>query len=382
MTRNQHRRFWARAGLLLGAATLLGVLFASRTYVLYSFYPERSISLSEALIPALGDWYLWALVAPAMFWLVGRVPIDPSRWARSAMVYVAAGVVIATVKFFMDYAASHLVLENPLSLALPSFIYRFYAHFMTYWVIIAVAHAIEYNRKYRDRQLRASQLEARLAQVQLQVLRMQLQPHFLFNTLHAISTLMHRDVDAADRMLVQLSDLLRLTIDKIGVHEVSLKEELEFLRSYLEIEQTRFQDRLTIQLDIEPATLDARVPNLILQPIVENSIRHGVAPRSEPGRIQVRSTREDGTLHLMVRDNGPGLSRAEAAEDGHHEGLGLANIRARLIQRYGDDARLVLENHPEGGLVATLSIPFRVDGDQSESLEPTEMTDQATDESS
>ncbi|NIR42441.1 MAG: histidine kinase [Gemmatimonadetes bacterium] len=346
------------AAFVLLAATVLGLLFASRTYITSTFYPDRGIGFGEALVPALADWYAWALLAPAMYWLVVRAPIEMAHLARRVALYLAAGAAIATVKFGLDYLVSALLLNNPISLSLPSFIYRFYANFMTYWVLIAVAHAIEYGRKYRDRRLRASQLEARLAQVQLEILRMQLQPHFLFNTLHAISTLMHRDVDAADRMLVQLGDLLRLTIDKIGVQEVSLKEELDFLRGYLEIEQTRFQDRLTVAIEIEPETLDARVPNLILQPIVENSIRHAVAPRSAAGRIEVRSRREDGRLHLSVRDDGPGIDDADAVRK---EGVGLSNIRARLEGWYGPDYDLALENHPDGGLVVTLSIPYRVD---------------------
>lgn len=356
------RRVLSTAALILVAATLLGLLFASRTYVISAFYPDRSIGIGEALLPALGDWYLWALLSPAMYWLVARGPIEMAHWPRSAAVYILAGVAIAALKYGLDYLASLLFSENPISLSLPSFIYRFYANFMTYWVIIAVVHAIEYGRKYRDRQLRASQLEAKLAQVQLEVLRMQLQPHFLFNTLHAISTLMHRDANAADRMLAQLGDLLRLTIDKIGIQEVSLKEELDFLRSYLEIEETRFQDRLTVTLEIEAETLDARVPNLILQPIVENSIRYAVAPRTASARVLVSSHRAAGRLHLSVRDDGPGIDEPEA---GPTEGIGLSNIRARLEQWYGPDHDLSFQNHPDGGLVVTLSIPYRVDGDDS-----------------
>ncbi len=192
---------------------------------------------------------------------------------------------------------------------------------------------------------------------------MQLQPHFLFNTLHAISTLMHRDVEAADRMLARLSDLLRLTVDKIGVHEVSLKEELEFLRSYLQIEQTRFQDRLTVRFDIEPETLDARVPNLILQPLVENAIRHGVVPRTSPGRIEVTARRWDGDLHLTVRDDGPGIPGGPPGSEGAgRNGLGLANVRARLTRRYGSAGRLELRNHPEGGLVVSVTFPYDTEG--------------------
>lgn len=349
-------RWLSRLVLLLGAATLLGLLFGSRTFVLYSFYPDRRTTLAEALLPSLTDWYLWALLAPALFWLVRRWPLEADRWSRALVIHVVAGAGIATIKWSLDLGVTRLAeWTSPMPVALPAFIFHFYANFITYWVIVAVAHAIDYGRRYRERQLRASRLEARLAQVQLEVLRMKLQPHFLFNTLHAISTLMHRDADAADRMLAQLGDLLRLTIERIGVHEVALKEELEFLRSYLEIEQTRFEDRLRVIIDAEPETLDAYVPNLILQPLVENSIRHGIAPRATPGNVEVRAERADGRLRLIVRDDGPGLSGDSGTV---REGLGLTNVRARLRQLYGAEQELRLANRPEGGLEVTLLIPF------------------------
>jgi signal transduction histidine kinase len=356
------RRSWAKwAFLLFGAATLLGVLFASRTYVLYSFYPDRAVTLGEALFPALTDVYVWALLVPAMYWLVARWPIGGASWPQALGIHLGSAALAAALKWALDFGVSQLAgWMQPMPLATPAFIFNFYANFISYWIIVAVLHAIDFGIKYRDRQVKASQLEAKLAQVQLQVLRMQLQPHFLFNTLHAISTLMHRDVDAADRMLAQLSDLLRLTIEKIGVHEVSLREELEFLRSYLKIEETRFQDRLSVEFNVDAETLDARVPNLILQPLVENSIRHGFTPRKGPGVVQVRATRNDGRLELVVRDNGPGISDGPEAPSG---GLGLANIRARLAQRYGAAHSLNLENHPSGGLVVTVSIPFQSDSD-------------------
>ena len=345
-----------RIVLLLAAATLLGLLFGSRTYVLYSFYPERRTTLVEALLPSLTDWYLWALLAPTMFWLARRWPLEADRWWRAATIHFVGGAGIATIKWGLDLGVTRLAgWMSPMPIALPSYVFQFYANFMTYWVIVAVAHAIDYGRRYRERQLRAAELEARLAQVQLEVLRMQLQPHFLFNTLHAISTLMHRDAEAADRMLAQLGDLLRLTIDRIGVHEVALKEELEFLRGYLQIEQTRFEDRLRVVIDAEPETLDARVPNLILQPLVENSIRHGIAPRATPGNVEVRAERVDGRLRLIVRDDGPGLASAGGTAP---EGLGLTNVRARLTQLYGAEHELRLADRPEGGLEVTLLIPF------------------------
>ena len=185
---------------------------------------------------------------------------------------------------------------------------------------------------------------------------MQLQPHFLFNTLNAVTTLMHRDVDAAERMLVRLSDLLRLTIEKIGVHDVSLGEEVEFLRSYLEIEETRFRERLSVSIDVASDIMDARVPHLILQPLVENSLRHGVEKRSASTRIEVRAVRGNGNLVLTVSDEGPGLP--DGFDPDKSGGMGLSNVRERLERLYGPEHALLLRNRPGGGVVATLSLPY------------------------
>jgi LytS/YehU family sensor histidine kinase len=246
---------------------------------------------------------------------------------------------------------------------------EFHFNVLTYCAILCISLALDYYRRYRERELRAYQLEARLAQAQLQVLKMQLHPHFLFNTLHAISTLMHRDVEAADRMIARLSDLLRISLETVGVQEVPLKQELELLEKYLEIEQTRFQERLGVKLEIEPETLDARVPNLILQPLVENAIRHGIIPRATPGLIEIHARRDNGTLQLEVRDNGRGLPAAE--EGTMKEGLGLSNTRARLKQLYGAEHRFSLCNNPAGGLVVSLTIPFSEESkvhDENQSL--------------
>ncbi len=188
---------------------------------------------------------------------------------------------------------------------------------------------------------------------------MQLHPHFLFNTLHAIWTLMHKDVETADRMLARLSDLLRITLENSGMQEVPLKQELAFLEPYLEIEQTRFGDRLSVQLDVEPDTLDALVPNLLLQPLVENAIRHGIAPRAAGGRIRISAKRENAKLRVQVRDNGAGIPESE--REVLKEGVGLTNTRARLQQLYGAGHRLELHNAVDGGLEVTLELPFRTD---------------------
>jgi LytS/YehU family sensor histidine kinase len=188
---------------------------------------------------------------------------------------------------------------------------------------------------------------------------MQLHPHFLFNTLHSISALVHKNADAADKMIARLGDFLRLTLENSGAQEVSLQEELEFLKCYLEMERIRFEDRLTVQMDIEPQALGARLPNLILQPIVENAIRHGISPRTSPGRIEIEARRLNGTLQVLVTDNGPGLPSDSNTGSIIKAGVGLANTQARLKQLYGNQHRLDLSNAASGGLTVILEIPFQ-----------------------
>jgi LytS/YehU family sensor histidine kinase len=209
---------------------------------------------------------------------------------------------------------------------------------------------VDYYRKFKDRELRATQLEARLAEAQLQVLRMQLQPHFLFNTLHAISALVHQDAEAADRMISRLAEFLRLTLDSVGVQEIELKGELESLDKYLEIEQVRFSDRLTVVRSIEPHTLDMLVPNLILQPLVENAVRHSIAPRSAGGRIEIRARREGNNLVIDVTDDGGGAVPL-------CEGVGLTNTRARLRQLYGEAQMVEIRAEQGTDFRVTLSLP-------------------------
>ncbi len=186
---------------------------------------------------------------------------------------------------------------------------------------------------------------------------MQLHPHFLFNTLHSISALVHKDPECADRMIARLGDFLRLTLENSGAQEVSLQKELEFLRCYLEIERVRFQDRLTTHMEIDSRALDTPVPNLILQPIVENALRHGIAPRSTPGRIEISAKRKNGSLRIEVQDNGPGISAISKPNGRLREGLGLANTRARLRQLYGAEHSFELSDAPGGGLLVALEIP-------------------------
>ncbi len=221
--------------------------------------------------------------------------------------------------------------------------------------VVALAHAVFYYREAQDRALNEANLETRLIEAQLTALQQQLQPHFLFNTLHAISTLMRRDVNLADQVLVRLSDLLRVTLELGGQRVVRLSREVEFIRSYLEIERMRIGDRLTLNIEIERGTLDCWVPTLILQPLVENAVKYGVAPYTGPGHIDIRAARQDDLLALTVADNGPGPVTENRVRPG---GIGLTNTRARLEHHFGDQGRLDLDRGP-GGFTARLTFPYR-----------------------
>jgi LytS/YehU family sensor histidine kinase len=228
----------------------------------------------------------------------------------------------------------------------------------TYAAVLGVATTLLYHQRVRERELRAAQLEAQLALAQVQALKMQVHPHFLFNTLHAITVLIREDPTAATRVVTRLGDLLRLTLSRATTTQVSFRHELEILTLYLEIERTRFHDRLVIEYDVQPATLGALVPDLILQPLVENAIRHGVSPNPGTGRIQVRSRREGDSLVLEILDNGAGLPSERPTD-----GIGLTTTRARLERLYGDRHQLTLATLPEGGCVARIRIPFELTSD-------------------
>jgi two-component system LytT family sensor kinase len=226
----------------------------------------------------------------------------------------------------------------------------------TYFCLVALGHAIAYWREAEERAVSAERLQTRLAEAQLQALQRQLQPHFLFNTLHTISGLMRSDVEAADLMIDRLSDLLRMSL-RSSAQEVSVKQELDILQSYLAIEETRFRDRLSVRIDIDPDVMDARVPHLLLQPLVENAVRHGIAPRARPGRIDLRVCRSGGHLQLEVQDSGDGLAPDKLLA--LNDGVGLGNTRARLGHLYGLDYRFFFENLPGGGFKVSVAIPFR-----------------------
>jgi two-component system, LytTR family, sensor kinase len=327
----------------------------------YVYYREKGGPVSwSSFAVSLSDYLVWAALTPLVVWAVWDRPIRRADWTRALPLHVAAGVVVCLAHVPISQLA-HLALARAFGETHPeglSFAWLFGAvvrNLFAYVDIVLVGHAIHFYREARDKDLRASQLDTTLAEARLQVLKMQLHPHFLFNTLHSISALVHKDPEAADRMIALLGDLLRHSMEN-GAQSVPLRQELELLDRYLEIEKTRLRDRLTIDLDVDPETLDGEVPNLILQPIVENAIRHGIARRSRPGRIELRASRQAGMLALQVRDDGPGLPDAV---DPVRAGIGLVNTQARLSELYGPRHRFEVRNRDDGGLEVTLAFPFR-----------------------
>jgi LytS/YehU family sensor histidine kinase len=312
------------------------------------------VTWGHALATSMTSALLWVPLTVMALRLADRYPLAREGLRRALAVHVAAAAAVCVVRAVAVVVLNPWVAWYP---TLPPFptvlVTSVQNNFFLYGLLTGVAHAVHYARKYRER-------ETQLVQARLDVLRAQLHPHFLFNTLNTISSLVHHDADAADRMIARLSALLRRTLDEAGTNEVPLREELAFLESYLEIEQARFEDRLGVSWEVDPSALDARVPPLILQPLVENAIRHGIAPRAAPGVVRISARRANGSLRLEVRDDGVGLRTAggtSRASGGR--GMGLRNTRARLAELYGADHALDLSAGTHGGAVLTMTIPFR-----------------------
>jgi hypothetical protein len=363
--------------LLLAFWTLVGLAFATQLHV-YTSRAKMPMTWANAMTWELSRWCLWAFLSPIIFYLYRKYPITQERKIQRIAFHLAASLGVSflhLILFFLLYWTQTQILQNlsfqksieeTLFTTLPElfrkhsatwipilhgcFTLTFHVSVLVYWGILLAYQGMESAR-------RASQLETQLALAQLGALKMQLQPHFLFNTLNSISALLHQDPEAADEMIGELGSFLRLTLKNPGAQEVSLAEELKFLKSYLEIERVRLQDRLTANFKVEEESLDARLPNLILQPIIENAIRYAVAPRTDPGRIDIHARRKNGRLEIDILDDGPGLKNEE--RDASQDGIGLSNTRARLQRMYGPHHEFRLENRPEGGLAVHIEIPYK-----------------------
>jgi signal transduction histidine kinase len=354
----------------LAIATVFGVSSSIQAYFLQLLTDEQSPSMfSHVMVLNLVYWYVPALVAPLIMSLAARYQLGRVRWPALIAIHVAGALTYAVIHTGAMLVSRLAALARAPQLgwwhaAQVEFLTQLDWMFMTYLFLVGLAHALAYRRESEARALDAAHLETRLVEAQLQSLQRQLHPHFLFNTLNTISGLMRLDVNAADRMMDRLGDLLRMTLSTSSIQEVPLREELDMLQKYLDIEQTRFGSRLSVRMNIQADTLDAHVPNLLLQPLVENAVRHGIAPHSRPGLIVVEASRVGSQLRLQVRDSGDGLPPDRLTL--LNQGVGLTNTRARLQHLYRQNHDFVFSN-AEGGLCVSVSIPFVVDRSTIES---------------
>ncbi len=308
------------------------------------------VSWEHAIRVSMASSALWIPQTVFALWLAERFPLDPDTWRRRIAWYLIAVVAVITVRAAIVYTTNDWIGWYTTLPAFSNVLITSVANNVLLFPLMAgLGHALVFARRYRER-------NEQLARVELQHLKMQLHPHFLFNTLNTISSYVRTDPDVASGMITRLSELLRHALDSSGTQEVALQEELRVLGAYLDIEQLRFEDRLRVEWKIEPGTLAARVPHLILQPIVENAVRHGIAARTASGTISIVAARQNGSLRLQVSDDGVGLQQSPAAGTG----LGLTNTRNRLRQLYGSSGVLDVDTSESGGVCVNLTLPFRL----------------------
>jgi len=342
--------------LLLVIWTAFGLLLAGQQTIA-STLRGAPVPWSTSLFQWMPVAYGWALATPAILWLGRRFPFRHGTWRRSALVHaIACCVLVFVLSLGYTLHVVHLLPASgagrpPFDRAVQLFVAWVLWDAFLYWAVLSVGSVADNER-------RASRLETQLVEAELDALKMQLQPHFLFNALHTIGSLVRSgDREHAVRVVAGLGDLLRRMLDGARRQEVPLSQELDFVRAYLEIEQIRFRDRLTVDVAAEEGVGDAAVPHLLLQPLVENAIRHGIAPRAAGGRVEVRARRVGAALELVVRDDGPGA--ANGAPGLERPGVGLANTRARLARLYGAGGTLDVSDAAGGGVEVRVTLPYR-----------------------
>jgi sensor histidine kinase YesM len=332
----------------------------------------RPISISYLVFGELAYAAIWMALTPLVLWLAARFPFTKKQWIRPLWTHLGFSLLVA-----LCHKGIHGIILTlyrvgfegvTFSWAMPyNFMLSYFDYgIQLYWIILLLHHAYGYYARSQQNELRSIQLEKMLVESQLQALKMQLQPHFLFNSLNAIYMLIEKDPKLARSTLRKLSELLRCTLDRVGSQEVRLKEELEFLALYLEIEQIRFGERLKVTISVPPGLEEARVPNMILQPLVENAVKHGIATIRGDAILEISASQENGTLELCVFNNGSGNGNdsADSRNGGEpgRQGIGIANTRARLERLYGSSQSFKLTESPGRGVTASLTIPYSVAG--------------------
>ena len=355
-------RRWRAFLIGLGVYILIILFFSSDAYFVNKI-KGMNRGFHGQLAYYTSRWLPWALLTPFIVFLARRIPFSRSRWPSALAFHIIGGVAFTLLQNLAymglrDFTIIVGIRQNIVSGGFLNTYFAFYQYnILTYAIIVGIAIATETYHRSRANELRSAQLESRLAGAELQALRMQVHPHFLFNTLHAVSALVHRNPDAADQMINRLGEMFRLSLESSGSQEISVENELETLKPYLEIMDMRFGDRLKIIVDFPEETRRALVPNLILQPLLENAIRHGIAPRPEGGTVTVRGHRKGDRLVIEVADDGPGFQGGSAER--LRDGLGLSNTKERLALLYGKNHGLHLGRGDKGGALVVLDIPFR-----------------------
>ena len=350
--------------LILCGWTIVGLLFAVQQIVVEKVQGSQVHWVIEGTL-VLVDWYIWAACTPLVIGLAKRFPLTGPRLALHIALHAIVSLMMAPLasvaQYFLSLGLLHYVFHitgSDVHHYLSSFgvgvLFMSFTGILTYWLVVGLYQSMHFYQVAMERQTIAAQLETQLSHAELENLKSQLHPHFLFNSLHAIGVLMQEDVDAAGRLLVSLGDLLRMALER-RENEITLQSELEFVGKYLEIEQTRFHDRLKVYMDIPPDFLAVYVPSLALQPLVENAIKHGISIDSAAGRLDIAAKLHNGKVWLCVRDDGPGPAPGPRLRFG----VGLTNVQSRLKQLYGDEASLELNGGDGRGCEAIITIPLR-----------------------
>ncbi len=352
---------WIRIATLVAGWAFLGFVLSLEVYFnTRAGMRMSSIDFVDLAIPQFGRAVMWALMAPLILRLRVKMPLSRGSWIGGTAFHIAMSFVVMAV-FYLGRLVGYGVFFEGFKDFGWSVLNQFYGRNIIdmgyYWAVLGFGYTWELYHRYKSGELKAAQLESRLIETELKALREQLHPHFLFNTMNTIAVLVREGKnDEAVTLISRLSSLLRMTLDSARTQEVTLRQEMDFLERYIEIQKARFSDRLTVATTIEPAAMQARIPNLLLQPIVENAILHGIAPKAGPGRVDIRGFIRDGRLHLLVSDDGGGI---EAGNERTKEGVGLSNTRERITKIYGAGGHMALRNQRGRGVTVEIVLPCR-----------------------
>lgn len=352
------RSTWHKLGAGFVFWSLVGLFFSTYAYFYFSYH-EPGYTIVDALKGTLPQWYVWGALAPLIVRLDKIAASGKDRIFQRTLIHIPFSIMLAALYVFIESVSDKFVYGEMPALTLGHFAGEIQWNLPNYWLIFAGYVIYEYYNKYRDKELAAIRLEAELAKAHLQSLKAQLHPHFLFNALNTISATMEKNPRSARRMTAQLADILRFLLEMTDRQEITLEEEISFLKNYLEIQQARFEERLQTDIDVPADLGKVMVPVLIIQPLVENAIKHGISPQTEGGKVTVRAFSRDEQLQIQVCDNGVGLPKNW--QFSRHKGIGLANTLSRLKQLYNGRYNFTIEENSDadGGTTVRIALPLR-----------------------